>query len=66
MDESNTTKYAGKLAVSFGPLASSVMSGFSSYSGVLFSHVSHSHCLVVVGAFGKLVIWLSHVLAKQA
>lgn len=41
MDESNTTKYAGKLALSLhlmvGPRASSsVMSVFFNYSGALF------------------------------
>lgn len=65
MDESNTTKYAGKSAVPFGPLASRILSVFSYYAGVLFLHVAHTSSLILVGVFGKLVIWLCHVLAKQ-
>lgn len=65
MDESNTTKYAGKLAASFGPLAASTVSVFSDCSGVFFPpRVSHT-TLVLVGVFGKLAIWLCHVLAEQ-
>lgn len=45
MDESNTTKYAGKSAVPFGPLAPSIATAFSNYAGVLFLHVSVSHPL---------------------
>lgn len=65
MDESNTTKYAGKSAVPFGTLAPSIATAFSNYAGVLFLHVSHTRSLILVGVFGKLVICLCHVLSKQ-
>lgn len=66
MDESNTTKYAGKLAVAAGLPAIPVAPVFSNYSGVSFScGASHTRTLVLVGGFAKSVIWLHHLLAEQ-
>lgn len=65
MDESNTTKYAGKLALPSGFPASHVVSVFSTYSGVSFSRASHTPSLILVGGFAQSVVWLRHFLAKH-